>query len=80
MKKSLIALFVIAAVAISVNGYGFDLNLKKKGCETACDKTYDECMKSAQKEDEKGKDKAARVAKETSCRAAKDECYTKCKK
>ena len=80
MKKVRIGLFVIAALAISLYSYGFDLNLKKKGCEKACDTSYDECMKSSQKEYEQGKDKAKKLAQETSCKAAKDECYKKCSK
>jgi len=78
MKKVLIVLFVVAALAISVYSFGFDLNLKKKGCEAACDTTYDECMKSAKKDFEQGKDKAKKLAADTACSAAKDECYKKC--
>ena len=81
MKKILIAFFVITTLlALSMYGYGFDLNLKKKGCETACNSTYDECMKSAQKEFEQGKDKVKKAAQEASCGAAKDECYKNCSK
>jgi hypothetical protein len=79
MKKVLIALFVISALAFAASSFGFDLNLKKKSCEKACDTTYDECVKKAQEDFEKGKDKAKKLAQETSCKAAKDECYKKCK-
>jgi hypothetical protein len=81
MKKILIAFFVIATLlALSMYGYGFDLNLKKKGCETACDSTYDECKKSAQEAFKEGKDKAKKAAQEKACGTAKDECYKKCDK
>ncbi len=80
MKKAYAVLFVVAALIITASVYAFDLNLKKKSCETACDATYDECMKSAQKEYEKGKDEAKQLAQKKSCTAAKDECYKKCGK
>lgn len=80
MKKRLVALFVSAALTSSMYAFGLDLNLKKKGCETACDSTYDECMKKAMKENEQGTDKAKKAAQEASCKAAKDECYKKCAK
>ncbi len=80
MKKVFIALFVIAAVSVSMSSYGFDLNVKKKSCEAACDKTNDECMKKAQKEFEQGKDDAKKKANELACTTAKDECYKKCSK
>ena len=80
MKKVLIVLFVVTALAISLYSYGFDMNLKKKGCEAACDRSYDECMKSSQKDFDQGKDKAKKLASDTACGVSKDECYKKCSK
>lgn len=80
MKKILIALFVIAAMAVSLSVFGFDLNVKKKGCEAACDKTYDDCMKKAKEEQEKAKDDVKKKANELACKQAKEECYKKCNK
>lgn len=78
MKKIFIVLFVITALAISVSGYGFDLNVKKKACETACDKTYNDCMKKSQDEYDKGKDSGKKKASDLACTQAKDTCYKKC--
>ena len=80
MKKVLIGLFVITALALSVYSYGFDLNLKKKGCEKACDTSYDECMKKVQEEQAKAKDDVKKKASELACGKAKDDCYKKCGK
>ena len=80
MKKTLIALFVITAVALSVSSYGLGpVNVKKKSCEAACDKADDECMKKSEKEFEQGKDSAKKKANDLACSKAKDECYKKCK-
>ena len=80
MKRLLIALFAVAALTVAVSVYAFDLNLKKKSCETACDASYNECLKKAEVEDEKEKNEAKQLAQKKSCEAAKDECYKKCKK
>ncbi|MDH4162195.1 MAG: hypothetical protein OEW15_05835 [Nitrospirota bacterium] len=81
MKKILIVLFVIAAVTLSLSVYGLDLgvNVKKKSCEAACDKSYDECMKKAKEDNEKAKDEVKKKAGELGCAKSKDECYKKCK-
>ncbi len=82
MKKLVIALFVVAAVvSLSLSGYGLDLgNVKKKSCESACDKTNEECLKKAQQEYEKGKDEKKKKAGDLACSQAKEECYKKCSK
>ncbi len=82
MKKLGVVLFVIAAVVtLSLSGYGLDLgNVKKKTCETACDKTYDECLKKSQQESEKAKDEAKKKAADLACSKSKDECYKNCSK
>lgn len=82
MKKTVLALFVIAAVAVAASGYGLDLNVdvKKKGCQAACDKTYDECMKKAKEDNEKAKDEVKKKANELACSKSKDECAKKCGK
>ncbi len=84
MKKIFVALFVIATVAVAASGYGLDLgvkvDVKKNSCETACDKTYDECMKKSKQEYEKGKDEAKKKAADLACSKSKEECYKNCSK
>jgi len=82
MKKILIALFVITALAVSLSVYALDLNVnvKKRSCEAACDTTYDECKKKAKEDNEKAKDDVKKKASDLVCSQAKDECYKKCSK
>lgn len=85
MKKLVVALFVIAAVvALSWSCYGLDMNMnvdvKKKSCETACDKANADCTKKAQQEYDKGKDEKKKKASDLACSKAKEECYKKCSK
>ena len=82
MKRICIVLFVITALAVSMNSYGLDLkvDVKKKSCETACDRTYDECMKKAKEENEKAKNDVKKKTSDLACKQAKDECYKKCSK
>ena len=80
MKKVLPGLCVIAALSFSLSAYGLDLNMnvKKKSCEAACSKSYDECIKKATEEGGKTKDAVKKKAGELACQKSKDECIKKC--
>jgi len=82
MKKIMIVLFVIAVVTLSLSVYGLDLgvDVKKKSCEAACGKSYDECMKKAKADNEKAKDEVKKKASEVACSTSRDECNKKCNK